>query len=179
MTEYIFPAEFPLLETDRLLLRQITPDDAEGMFTNFSDPEVTKWFFEQPLTKLEQVLGFINAFKSEFEQEEGLTWALVLKTTDLFVGTCGYGSVEVGSNGDMGFDLARKYWGQGLMSEALTATINYGFESLGLVKVEAHSYSSNTRAISLLEKMGFGVEKVTEEDHYFGLDRRSWMLRAG
>jgi ribosomal-protein-alanine N-acetyltransferase len=176
VSEYIFPIEFPLLETDRLFLRQIMLDDAEGMFKNFSDPEVAKWFFEHPLTNLEQVVPFIDAFKNEFEQKEGLTWAVVLKTNDLFVGTCGYGSVAVGVKGDMGFDLAKNFWGQGLMTEALISTINYGFESLGLSKVEAHTYSSNTRAIGLLEKLGFGVEKVTDEDHYFALERNSWTV---
>ncbi len=134
MTEFIFPSTFPTLETERLTLREITQDDADGIFKNFSDPEVSKWFFEQPLTQMEQALEFIGAFRSEFEQGEGLTWAVVLKGDGLFVGTCGYGSVEVGGRGDMGFDLA----------------------------------------IGLLKKVGFRLEKVTEEEHYFVVERESW-----
>jgi ribosomal-protein-alanine N-acetyltransferase len=174
MTEFIFPSTFPTLETERLTLREITQDDADGIFKNFSDPEVAKWFFEQPLTQMEQALEFIGAFRSEFEQGEGLTWAVVLKGDGLFVGTCGYGSVEVGGRGDMGFDLAKEQWGKGLMTEALTAAINYGFESLGLSKTEAHTDSANARAIGLLKKVGFRLEKVTEEEHYFVVERESW-----
>ena len=164
-----FPKTFPRLETARLILRQISADDRDGILRNFSDPEVAKWFFEEPYTRMEQVDEIIRAFSAEFEQGEGLTWAMVLKGSDEFVGTCGYGEVEVGSRGEIGFDLAKEHWGRGLMSEALGAIVSYGFEVLELDRVEAHTYSANARAIRLLEKLGFQLEKVGDDSHYFAL----------
>ena len=164
-----FPKTFPRLETGRLILRQISADDRDGIFRNFSDPEVAKWFFEEPYSRMEQVDEIIRAFSQEFEQGEGITWAMVLKGNDEFVGTCGYGEVEVGSRGEIGFDLAKEHWGQGLMSEALGAIVAYGFEVLGLDRVEAHTYSANARAIRLLERLGFQFEKVGDDSHYFVL----------
>ncbi|MGD9317643.1 MAG: GNAT family N-acetyltransferase [Anaerolineae bacterium] len=169
-----FPKTFPRLETSRLILRRITADDRAGILRNFSDPEVAKWFFEEPFTRMEQVDEIIQAFGQEFEQGKGLTWAIALKGSDEFVGTCGYGEVEVGARGEIGFDLAREHWGQGLMNEALGAIVEYGFDVFGLDKVEAHTYSANARAIRLLKKLGFQLERVGDDAYYFSLSRRDW-----
>ena len=169
-----FPKVFPRLRTERLLLREITLDDRDGVFRNFSDVEVAKWFFEEPYTDIEQVDEIIQAFITEFEQAKGLTWAMVLTEDSEFVGTCGYGEIDLGSRGEIGFDLARDHWGKGLMSEALGAVIAYGFGKLGLSTVEAHTYSANSRAIRLLTKLGFQVESVRGDSHYFSLAKEDW-----
>ena len=170
-----FPKTFPRLETDRLILREITQDDRHGIFGNFSDKDVAKWFFEEPYSEIEQADEIIQEFINEFEQGKGLTWAITLKGSNEFVGTCGYGEVEIGSDGEIGFDLAKEHWGKGLMSEALSAIIDYGFQRCGLGKVEAHTYSTNSRAIRLLRNLGFQLEDVRDDSHYFALfekDRR-------
>jgi ribosomal-protein-alanine N-acetyltransferase len=114
------------------------------------------------------------AFWSEFEAGKGLTWALELKATGTCVGTCGYGEVRVGDWGEVGFDLDKRYWGQGLMAEALAAVIDYGFEHLKLTRVEAHSYSTNVRALRLLEKLGFHVEHISDDSHYLVMPKLDW-----
>lgn len=170
-----FPKAFPRLETERLILREITQDDRYGIFRNFSDKDVALWFFEEPYTEIEQVDEIIQAFINDFEQGQGLTWAITLKDSNEFVGTCGYGEVEIGGCGEIGFDLAKEHWGKGLMSEALSAIVDFGLDRFGLRKVEAHTYSTNSRAIRLLRNLGFGLEDVRDDSHYFALfekDRR-------
>jgi ribosomal-protein-alanine N-acetyltransferase len=167
-----FPERFPILKTARLILREISHDDTQAIFANFSDPDVARWFFERPLTEVEQATRFIDAFISEFNQGQGLTWAIELKRSGRCVGTCGFGSVKVGDRGEIGFDLARTEWGKGLMSEALAAVLEYGFEDFALTQVEAHTLSSNTRAITLLERLDFLLDRVSEGDHYFSISRR-------
>jgi ribosomal-protein-alanine N-acetyltransferase len=171
-----FPKSFPRLETDRLVLREITLDDRWGIFRNFSDIDVAKWFFEEPLTQIEQVDEIIQAFIKEFEQGNGLTWAVVLKESNEVVGTCGYGEVKVGVCGEIGFDLAKEQWGKGLMSEALGAIVDYGFDVFALGNVEAHTYATNSRAIRLLKKLGFQAEELRDDSFHFSLlsrDRRN------
>jgi ribosomal-protein-alanine N-acetyltransferase len=168
----VFPQAFPTLETERLILREITDDDASAIFKNFSDPEIAIWFFEQPLENIEQARAFITAFGQEFTQGEGLTWVMVLKETGTSIGTCGFGEVEMGQHGDLGFDLAREHWGKGLMKEGLGAIMEYGFGALNLSVIKAHSYSSNLRAIRLLEKLGFKMERVEGDSSYFALARK-------
>lgn len=166
-----FPQSFPVIETERLLLREITYDDTSAIFKNFSDPEIAKWFFEQPLTEIEQTNEFIDQFISDFKQGKGLTWAITLKENGQCIGTCGYGDVEIGDRGEIGFDLAQEHWGKGLMSEGLVAVINYGFSVLKLPRVEAHTYSQNERAKHLLEKLGFQLDHVSEDSHYYLLSK--------
>jgi ribosomal-protein-alanine N-acetyltransferase len=174
MKGFEFPKVFPRLQTDRLLLREITADDRDGVFSNFSDVDVAKWFFDEPYTDIEQVDQIIQAFITEFEQAKGLTWAMVLTHNSKFVGTCGYGEIDLGSRGEIGFDLAKEHWGKGLMSEALGAVLAYGFDVLGLSKVEAHTYSANSRTIRLLTKLGFQVEYVRGDSQYFSLAKPDW-----
>ncbi len=174
MTKSRFPENFPRIETARLILREIAQDDTIGIFKNFSDPDVAKWFFEQPFTEMEQVTQIIDEFSRDFVQRKGLTWAITLKESGMCIGTCGYGDVGIGDRGEIGFDLAKEQWGKGLMTEGLAAIIDYGFEALSLSQVEAHTYSNNTRAIRLLEKLGFQLDNVSEDNHYFSLSKGAW-----
>ena len=85
-----FPKTFPRIKTERLILREITPDDTQAIFKNFSNPEIAKWFFEQPLTEIGQATQFIDQFNSDFQQGKGITWAIALKENSECIGTCGY-----------------------------------------------------------------------------------------
>jgi ribosomal-protein-alanine N-acetyltransferase len=167
-----FPEIFPRLETERLVLREITPDDRDGAFRNFSDLDVAIWFFDEPFREIDQVDQIIQEFIQDFEQGKDLTWAITLKENNEFLGTCGFGDVEIGSRGEIGFDLAKEHWGKGLMSEALRAVIDYGFDVLGVGSIEAHTYSTNARAIRLLRKLGFHLDGVREDSHYFVMTRQ-------
>jgi [ribosomal protein S5]-alanine N-acetyltransferase len=163
-----FPQAFPRIETKRLILREITYDDTASIFRNFSNPKVAKWFFEQPHTDIEETKKFVDQFIADFKQGKGLTWAITLKENNQCIGTCGYGEVEIGDRGEIGFDLAEEYWGKGLMSEGLIAVLNYGFSVLKIRKVEAHTYAYNVRARHLLEKLGFELENIVEDSaNYF------------
>ncbi|MHA2100450.1 MAG: GNAT family N-acetyltransferase [Candidatus Kariarchaeaceae archaeon] len=165
----IFPDEFPIIETERLILREITKGDREAMFHNYSDIDVAKWFFENPLKKIEEVDEVMKYFSLAFERRNGLTWAIEIKDNHRYVGTCGFEKLEINHYGDIGFDLAKEYWRRGIMSEALSAMIHYGFEVLGLLSITAHTYSNNLPARQLLEKLDFKINIVKEdqnETHY-------------
>lgn len=170
-----FPKQFPRLETKRLVLREITPGDCDAIFKNFSDPEIASWFFEVPYTQKEQAIQIIEAFKQEFEQGKGITWAITLRPADLCIGTCGFGTVETGGSGEIGFDLAKEHWGHGIMVEALIAVITYGFKELNLNRIEAHTYSNNVRAIRLLERLGMHLDVASGGDHNFSISRTAWL----
>ena len=130
--------------------------------------------FEQPFTKMKQATKIIAEFKRDFTGGKGLTWAIILKENEACIGTCGYGDLAFGERGEIGFDLAKEQWDKGLMSEALRAIIDYGYETLHLLKIEAHTYSNNARVIRLLEKLGFQLDNVSEEGHYYSISKESW-----
>lgn len=167
--------DVPFLETVRLILRAITPDDRFAIFANYSDPQVAGWFFDQPYTRIEQADQIIQEFIQKASQGNGLTWAIILNASGEFVGTCGYENFTSSREGEIGFDLAKAHWGQGYMSEALGAIIPFGFTELDLFKIEAHTYSSNIRARRLLEKLGFTMQAVTEGTQCYTLAREDWI----
>jgi ribosomal-protein-alanine N-acetyltransferase len=177
-----FPTEFPRLETERLILRELTLDDAEDAFQNFSDEEVTKYLME-PYTSLEQAEKIIKAFLAEYEEGTGATWAIDLRKSGEYLGTCSL-ELKPGFRGEFGFDLARAHWGQGYMAEALEAIIQFAFGELNLSKVEAHTLLLNSRAIHLLKGLNFRVDgirrestlcgKELEDEVFFSLQRREW-----
>jgi len=166
--------EIPELKTERLLLRAIAPEDRFAIFENYSDPDVANWFFDQPLSQIEQADQVIKEFLEKAAQDKGLAWAIQLKTSREFIGTCSFEDFGTERQGEVGFDLSKKHWGNGYMAEALTKIITYGFTVLGLDKVEAHTYSHNARARRVLEKLGFKVDAVSEDSHCYSLDKSDW-----
>ena len=170
MSELEFPKEFPQLETERLILRELVDSDSRALFRNYSDEDIAKNFLDGPLTDIEQAVQFIDAFRAEFRQGEAITWAVSLKGADEFVGTCSY-MMEANSCAEIGYDLSKAHWGKGLMSEALRSIIEYGFDELGLQRIKADTLSENSRSIRLLEGLGFQLDGVREKSHFFSLQR--------
>jgi ribosomal-protein-alanine N-acetyltransferase len=165
----------PRLETERLVLRAISLDDRASVFENYSDPDVARWFFDQPYTRIEQADRVIQRFIERAAAGGGLAWAIVLAGSGEFIGTCSYEHLDADLAGEIGFDLGKKHWGRGYMTEALGAIVNYGFTVLGLVKIGADTYSDNSRARRVLEKLGFSVDSVGEDSHCYTLRREDWL----
>jgi len=169
--------QFPELVSKRLILRKLSHEDRDAMFDNYSDPDVVDWFFDHPLTDLEQIDSVIDSFLEDLEAGKGLTWAIVFKETSGFVGTCGFEQYETGKRGEIGFDLAKAHWGKGLMHEALSAIVNYGFDILKLEAIEAYIRPNNQRATVLLQRLGFHLEASENKNLYFSLPRMAWIGR--
>ncbi len=165
---------FPILKTDRLLLRQLTNADKEAILRNFSDEAVTRWFFDQPFNDVRQAEVLIADFNENFLKEKGITWAITRLGDDDVIGTCGIEPYQMGGRGEIGFDLAQAHWGKGLMSEALRAVIAFGFESLLLQGIDADTYCENKRSIILLERLGFTKLEQVEDFFKFSLERKDW-----
>lgn len=175
----MFPGRvFPRLSTQRLLLREITPQDRDALLANYSDPEVARWFLEKPPASTDQVDKILREFISSYDRGAGLTWAIVFPESGELLGTCGYERVEVGSEGEIGFDLAKAYWGKGLMTEALAAILAFGFGEMGLERVVASTYSRNLRACRMFEQLGFCGRPEGEDSRLFVLSRADWGARV-
>jgi len=171
MPHITFPETFPVLNTTRMTLRQVTRDDQMSIFANFSDAEVSGWFLDRPLEDPKQALEFIDKFQKDFRQGNGITWAITFKGQEKSIGTCGFDAVRRDGVGELGFDLSRDQWGSGLMRECLSTILVYGFGKMGLTRVEADILSHNIRARNLLEKLGFQLERVENDRHYYFLNK--------
>ncbi len=162
------PLAFPHLETERLILREMTSNDKEDIFQSFSDENVTKYFSMNPFTSAEESEKIIKRAQDLFEQGKGIQWGIVTKEGSNLIGTCGFETWKKESfRGEIGYDLRQSHWGKGFMSEALHAVIQYGFDHKGLHRIEATTRSDNKRSINMLYRLGFKLEGILRERVYW------------
>ncbi len=181
---------FPILTTDRLLLRQIQPGDAEALFAIFSDEEVMKFYGDAPHRSLDESREEIRGALAHYAQHESLRWAITLRGEDTFLGSCTLFHFDEGFHrGEIGYELHRDFWGQGITSEAVSAILTYSFSKLNLHRVEALMDIANERSKGLVLKLGFTYEGYLrqryylddghfEDEHYFGLLQHEWLKSA-
>ena len=159
---------FPQIETPRLLLRELRREDAEAVFRLFSDPAVMRYHDMDVFTSGEQAQALIERQRQRFEQKERFRWGLALKEPDTIIGTGGYVAWNrMWYHAELGYNLASPYWGQGLMTEALRAMISFGFERMGLHRIEAEVMPENEASLRLLRKLGFVAEGVLRERSFW------------
>ena len=157
-----------MLVTNRLALRELTVDDSENWFKNLSDDEVAVLIGMEPLENVEDSKSIINSFIDRYEKKNGMAWAITLKEDEGFIGTCSYEKIDSHNlSGEIGYDLLKIYWGHGFMAEALSVILDYGFESLGLNRIEVHTAAINLASRNLLRKLGFFEEGIFRESTFF------------
>lgn len=176
---------FPTLATSRLNLRQRQPTDAEAMFAIKSDPQVTLVYAQEPHQSLDDTRAWIHRPQGYYDQRDTLFWCLTLKNDDTAIGSCTFWNFDFDSHcAEIGYELHPAYWQQGIMSEALSTVIAYGFNELGLNRIEACPFAGNTASKSLLLKLGFTHEGTLRQhvffrgyyldQLYFGLLKEEW-----
>jgi ribosomal-protein-alanine N-acetyltransferase len=157
---------FPTLETDRLLLRQLAATDARDAFLFLSDEENIRYYDPAPMTQLEQAGMSIERHRRRFAQQEALRWGITLKGENRVIGNGGYAWDAENHLAVLSYILAKPYWDQGIMTEALTAMIQFGFDHIGLHRLEAQVASPNLASARLLEKLGFQEEGRLRDRQY-------------
>ncbi|TCP52151.1 ribosomal-protein-alanine N-acetyltransferase [Tumebacillus sp. BK434] len=154
-------AGFPRLETERLVLRQVRKEDAEDLFAYLSDFEVMKHYGTDPFERLEQVYQTIIRYDDSFQNKTTLRLGIEWKESGRLIGTCGYYGWEPKEfKAEMVAVLRKEYWGQGIMTEAFHKLIQYGFQELGLHRLQGTVESHNAASRRLFEKIGFQQEGV-------------------
>ena len=147
---------FPILETDRLILRQVTKDDASSLLKYLSDKDVMKYVGLEPFKSIDDVLDEISWYQSIFEKGTGIRWGITLKDQGAVIGSCGFlNMVSKHYRSEIGVELSREQWGKGIASEAFEAVIRYGFEQLELQRIEALIEPPNLPSQKLVERKGF------------------------
>jgi len=154
--------EFPHIETERLVLRQISLEDTEAIVRHFSDGEMLKYMNFGPIGSIEEAQRVIRWGKTIFENGSGILWGIVERESGTFSGTLNYVKKEEedGSShrAEITYDLARAQWGKGYMVEAIKATLPYVFEEMNIVRVETTVHWENIRSARTLRSVGFTME---------------------
>ncbi|QCR31240.1 GNAT family N-acetyltransferase [Lysinibacillus sp. SGAir0095] len=155
---------FPVLETERLNLREITKEDTEGIFACFSNENVTRYYGEETLHHLGQAEKFVDFFSKNFEAKRGIRWGMEIKGTKGIVGTIGFNAwSSKHKRAEIGYEIHPDYWRKGYTSEALSKVLSYGFDVLGLKRIGAVVFIENEASNKLLTKIGFKKEGVLRD----------------
>jgi ribosomal-protein-alanine N-acetyltransferase len=159
-------ATFPILQTSRLTLRQITLEDSHAWLNILSDEQVIYHLsdIDAPLTSIHQITPFIAWSDRTFAEKTGIRWAITLQDSANFIGTCGFHNLDfVNRKAEIGYELDRTYWRQGIMAEALTQVINFCFLQLNLHRLAADVTAGNQASAELLRRFGFVHEGTWRE----------------
>ena len=145
-----------ILETDRLMLRPITLDDAEDLFEYASDPENTKHTFptHQSIEETEWVIS--NLFMSSPLGN----FAIELKENGKMIGTCDLRVNESEKSAELAYAINKKYWGNGYAPEAAKRLLELAFQDLKIERLWAKFSSKNPASGRVMEKIGMEKEGI-------------------
>lgn len=150
-----------VLETERLVLRRITTDDAEIILELLNEPAFIRFVADRGVRTTEQAAEFITAKMLPSYAECGFGFYLVeLKESLVPIGICGLIKRETLEDVDIGFSLLKKFWRNGYAYEAASAVMDYGKRELGLPRIVGVTAPDNESSICLLEKLGLRFEKI-------------------
>jgi [ribosomal protein S5]-alanine N-acetyltransferase len=156
---------FPVLTTERLVLRQFTPDDIPSILALRFDEKVAEYLIRPMLHNEEETGAYINKMNAGIANNEFIIWGITLKGIDKVIGSiCLWNFEKQHFRGEVGYEMQVQYWGKGIMREALSAIIQYGFNTLHMHTVAAIVSPGNAASIRLLERAGFVKEAHFREN---------------
>lgn len=159
---------FPILETERLLLRRVLPSDVKEMFELRSNPETMKYIPRPLLTNHEEALAHIQMMEDKIETNEGINWAITLKGDDKMLGVIGHYRIKPEHyRAEVGYMILPKYHGKGITTEAVQCVVDYGFNTMQLHSIEGVIDPENGASEKVLQKCGFVKEAHFKENEYF------------
>ena len=151
---------FPVLTTQRLIMRQLKMEDENEIYALRSDEGVNRFLDRQKAKSIEDARKFITTISNVVANNEGLYWAITLKGNDRLIGTVSFWNISREEyRGEVGYELDPAFQGQGIMQEALTIVLKFGFDKLGFRKIVAIPSAENLPSIRLLDKLNFKQEK--------------------
>lgn len=150
-----------VLETERLLLRRFTPEDAAENFRIYTDPENMRFMGRQPDSIEFERYHIHKHIANYYDTHEFGLWAAVLKEDGRLIGRCGllYQPVEGTQEVEVSYLIDRPYWGRGLATEAARAVVKLGFERYGFLRIVALINPENVGSVRVAEKVGLKYER--------------------
>lgn len=156
--------QYPMLETERLRVRELRMEDKQGVFAYASDPEVTRYMIFPTHTSIADSIAYLETCPVNFAVRERIPFAIELKDSGQFIGACDFHHISAANHSvELGYTLNRKYWGYGYMTEAVREMIRFAFEEMGMHRVAATCDFENIRSARVMERCGMSLEGVLRD----------------
>ncbi len=154
---------FPILKTNRLVLRELRAEDRTCVLSLYVNPEVTRYCDMITLAEPAQAAEIIRLLQADWEKDAGARWAVTQHGSPELVGICGVGWHRHNCSALLSYDLNRRFWGQGIMTEAVRAVIEYAFGQAWVNRITAITVLDNPASVKVLLKAGFQEEGVLRD----------------
>ena len=159
--------QLPTITTQRLRLRWLTSDDVPALFSIFGDPDVCRYWSRPALGDVAAAAALQQEISQLFAERSLFQWGIAEIESNRVIGTCTLaGLSSQHKRAEIGFALARHGWGHGYVTEAVTALLAFGFDTLQLHRIEADVDPRNYRSIAVLERVGFEQEGYLRERYH-------------
>ena len=170
-----------ILETDRLILREMRHEDAESLFEMDKNPAVHQYLWQKPFTTIEEIHAYIEMVRNQYVTNKIGRFSTIIKDTNELIGWTGLkfvnDHVENGNTNfyDYGYRLNEKFWNKGYATEASKAWLNYGFDKMHLKEINAYTHAENGASNHVLKKVGFNfMENYPDEQ---GITWKWWQMK--
>jgi ribosomal-protein-alanine N-acetyltransferase len=159
---------FPIIATERLLLRQIRVDDVDDVFAFRSNKKAMQYISRPIATTTEDVLKLITMMNDFYANNKAISWGICFKDTNKVIGTIGYVKIDTNNfRAEIGYMLLPTYHRQSIMQEAIKPVIDFGFNTIQLHSIEAIVHPDNIASKNILLKNGFVQEAYFRENFYY------------
>jgi [ribosomal protein S5]-alanine N-acetyltransferase len=149
----------PILETERLLLRKITLEDVDDMYSYASNKEVSKYVTWETHHTLYDTKVFVEFILTQYENKKIAPWGIEYKENGKLIGTIDFVSWQTKHNSaEIGYALSPDYWGKGIATEAANEVITFGFTHMDLIRIQAKCFVKNIGSARVMEKVGMSFE---------------------
>lgn len=164
---------FKNLETERLLLRRVAASDIKEIRELRGNPETMKFIPRPLVTTDEEALEHFKMIDEKIENNTGINWAITLKGNPKLIGIIGHYRIQPENHRcEIGYMILPQYNGQGIVTEAIKAVLEYGFDDLKMHSIEAVIDPENFASERVLIKNGFVKEAHILENELW--DGKFW-----
>lgn len=170
-----------ILETERLLMREMRHEDAEALFEMDSNPNVHKYLWQKPFTTIEEIHNYIDFVRNQYITNKIGRFSTIIKDTNELIGWTGIkfvnDHVENGNTNfyDYGYRLNEKFWNKGYATEASKAWLAYGFNQINIKEMNAYTHAENGASNHVLQKVGFNFIENYPDEH--GVTWKWWQIK--
>lgn len=160
---YIY-RQFPVIDLNNIVLRELADHDAKDYFGYMGRPEMLPFLTDNNRpTNIKQAEDELRYWASLFRNQRSCYWGIAVKDTDKLIGTAGFNSIsKIHLKAEISYDLDPEFWGKGIMLKSIKAIVKF-IQQAGVVRIQATVINDNMRSINLLERCGFAKEGLLKK----------------
>jgi [ribosomal protein S5]-alanine N-acetyltransferase len=168
MVHNFYQRAFPTIDLDDdYILREQTLEDTEAFFRYYTDHEVGQYILATKPATLLEASKEVQYCRNLFYSKQGVYWTIAKKSDNEMIGAIGLYMNNMHHRAEITYDLAKEYWRKGIMQKTIQAVMDYAFNEMKLLRLEAVTRDDNVASMQLLKKLGFKHEGTLKNYRYF------------